>query len=95
MSYQQATFYFLSGTGNSFRATIWMEQDARSAGATTQVRPIQAARPTEEIASGPTSLLGLAMPTHWFTVPWTMLHFVLRLPRRRGTHAVIVATTTP
>ena len=92
MNYQKATFYFLSGTGNSYRATTWMEQHTRSAGAATQVRPIQTAQPADEIAPGPTSLLGLAMPTHGFTVPWAMLRFVLRLPRRRGTHAVVVAT---
>jgi Pyruvate/2-oxoacid:ferredoxin oxidoreductase delta subunit len=32
------------------------------------------------------------MPTHGFTVPWAVLRFALRLPRRRGTHGVVVAT---
>ncbi len=106
MSYQQATFYFLTGTGNSYRATAWMEQDARDAAITrddaaitrddaaitTLVRPIHSARPDEEIGHGPTALLGLASPVHGFTTPWTMLRFVLRLPRRQGTHAVVVAS---
>lgn len=99
MHYQQATFYFLTGTGNSYRAAVWMEQEARDAAITrddaaitTLLRPIHSARPDEEIGHGPTSLLGLASPVHGFTTPWTMLRFVLRLPRRQGTHAVVVAS---
>ncbi len=56
MNYQKATFYFLSGTGNSYRATTWMEQHTHSAEATTQIQPIQTAQPAGEIAPGPTSL---------------------------------------
>jgi hypothetical protein len=50
------------------------------------------ARPAGEIGRGKTTLLALVMPTHGFTAPWAMLRFVLRLPRRGGTHAVVVAT---
>jgi Pyruvate/2-oxoacid:ferredoxin oxidoreductase delta subunit len=92
MGYQKATFYFLTGTGNSYRATTWMEQETRKAKATTQVQPIQSGRPAEEIGRGSTSLVGLVTPTHGFTVPWVMLRFALTLPRRPGTHALVVAT---
>lgn len=88
----EATLYFLSGTGNSYRAATWMEAEAQEAGARTQIRSIQGARPEEEIGEGPRSLLGLVTPTHGFTAPWAMLRFVLGLPRRRGTHAFVVAT---
>jgi ferredoxin len=90
MHYRQATFYFLSGTGNSYRAAVWMEEQARAA--TTLLQPLHSARPDEEIGHGPGALLGLASPVHGFTTSWTMLHFLLRLPRRQGTHAVVVAT---
>lgn len=56
------------------------------------VRPIKSACPPEEIGMGKTVLLGLVMPTHGFTAPWAMLSFALRLPRRSGTHAVVIAT---
>ncbi|MFZ5918630.1 MAG: EFR1 family ferrodoxin [Chloroflexota bacterium] len=92
MNYREATFYFYSGTGNSYRVTSWMAEAAREAGATVTVRPIAAAGPAEEIGAGETALLGLAMPTHGFTAPWAVLRFALRLPRRAGTHAVAVAT---
>lgn len=92
MSYQDATFYFFTGTGNSYRAATWLEGAARGAGASTLLRPIQAAKPAEEIGRGPTALLGLVTPTHGFTTPWAMLRFALALPRRPDTHALVVAT---
>jgi ferredoxin len=92
MSYREATFYFYTGTGNSYRVATWMAGAAREAGAAVAVRPIESARPAEEIGAGETALLGLTMPTHGFTAPWAMLRFALRLPRRRGTHAVVSAT---
>ena len=29
MLYEEATLYFLSGTGNSYRAATWMEAEAQ------------------------------------------------------------------
>jgi NAD-dependent dihydropyrimidine dehydrogenase PreA subunit len=92
MQYEQAAFYFLTGTGNSYRAATWMADEAREAGARTELRPIQSAEPKEEIGNDPRSLLGLVTPTHGFTSPWVMLRFALELPRRRGTHTLVVAT---
>jgi formate hydrogenlyase subunit 6/NADH:ubiquinone oxidoreductase subunit I len=46
----------------------------------------------EEIGDGAKVLLGLVMPTHGFTTPWAMLRFAFGLPRRRGAHAVVIAT---
>ena len=90
--YQEATFYFFTGTGNSYRVASWMADAARDAGAAVTVRPIESAQPGEEIGAGEGALLGLAMPTHGFTAPWAMLRFALRLPRRANTHAAVVAT---
>ena len=92
MSYREATFYFFTGTGNSYRVATWMADAARAAGAAVRVHAIESARPAEEIGAGETALLGLVTPTHGFTAPWAMLRFTLRLPRRSGTHAVVVAT---
>jgi len=92
MIYQEATLYFFTGTGNSYRVAVWMAGAARDAGADVTVRPIESAHPAEEIGKGETMLLGLVMPTHGFTAPWAMLRFALRLPRRSNTHVVVVAT---
>jgi Pyruvate/2-oxoacid:ferredoxin oxidoreductase delta subunit len=92
MGYKKTTFYFLTGTGNSYRVAAWMAGTAGKEGAAVTLRPIESARPTEEIDPGEEVLLGLVMPTHGFTAPWAMLRFTLRLPRGAGTHAVVVAT---
>lgn len=92
MSYRAATFYFYSGTGNSYRVAAWMTAAIGEAGADVALRPIGSARPAVEIGQGEASLLGLVMPTHGFTTPRAMFGFALRLPRRRRTHAVVVAT---
>jgi Pyruvate/2-oxoacid:ferredoxin oxidoreductase delta subunit len=92
MRYRKATFYFYTGTGNSYRVAAWMADAVRATGATVDLTPIGAACPLEEIGDEETSLLGLVMPTHGFTTPWAMLRFALALPRRARTQAVVVAT---
>lgn len=92
MPYQSVTIYFMSGTGNSFRAATWIEEAAREQGADAQVIPIDSGKPAEEIGEGESHLVGLVMPTHGFTTPWQMLRFALRLPRRKGTHALVLPT---
>jgi len=92
MTYREVTLYFYTGTGNSYRVATWLVEAAREAGAAVTLRSIGSAHPVKEIGWGETALLGLVMPTHGFTAPWAMLRFALRLPRRRSTHGVIVAT---
>ena len=62
MSYRKAALYFFTGTGNSYRVAAWMAEAARQAGADTTIRPIESARPAQEIGSGTSALLGLVMP---------------------------------
>jgi Pyruvate/2-oxoacid:ferredoxin oxidoreductase delta subunit len=92
MRYRDATVYFYTGTGNSYRVAAWMADAVRETGTSVSLGPIASASPLQEIGEGEPSLLGLVMPTHGFTAPWAMLRFVLRLPRRAHTHAVVVAT---
>ena len=101
MSYREAIFYFYTGTGNSYRVAVWMADAVRDAGTAVTVRSIESAHPSshpsscpssDEIGQGKAALLGLVMPTHGFTAPWAMLSFALRLPRRRHTQAVVIAT---
>ncbi|RLC71145.1 MAG: (4Fe-4S)-binding protein [Chloroflexi bacterium] len=100
MGYEKVIIYFYTGTGNSYRVAAWIADAARDAGAIVTVRPVESGNPVEEIGQGEAALpstqlrtcLGLVMPTHGFTTPWAMLRFALRLPRRRDTHALIVAT---
>jgi Pyruvate/2-oxoacid:ferredoxin oxidoreductase delta subunit len=92
MPYQRATIYVMSGTGNSHRAATWVAEDAAASGAEARVVPLDQARPAEEVQAGSANLVGLIFPTHGFTAPWAVIRFALRLPRRRGTHALVMPT---
>ena len=92
MTYSNATIYFMSGTGNSFRAATWMTEAARRSGADARLLPIGKQRPDQGAEQGAQRLLGLVFPTHAFTAPWPVLRLACRLPRGGGTHAFVVPT---
>lgn len=92
MTYRDTTVYVYSGTGNSRRVALWLAEAAGKAGSSVTFAPIGSADPDQGVGYGRHALLGLVMPTHGFTAPWAVLRFALLLPRRRDTHAVIVAT---
>jgi len=96
LNYEQATFYFMTGTGNSYRVASWMGEAAAAQGTAVSLQPVQKVSPAIKIAAGiregDGNLIGFTLPTHGFTAPWAMLRFVLRLPRGKGTHAVVVPT---
>lgn len=92
MPYQYLTCYFLSGTGNSYRAAQWLAQAAGLRGVEPRVVPIDRARPAQELRSGPEQLVGLYHPAHGLMPPWSMIKYLLRMPWGRGAHAVVVAT---
>ena len=90
--YKNVTIYYMSGTGNSYRAATWMAMHAQAKGARVRIAPIEKAYPDEEISAAAGQLVGLVMPAHGFTAPWHMLRFVRRLPRGTGAHAFVVCT---
>ena len=92
MRYERLTVYFMSGTGNSYRAASWMAEEAKRAGVEVEVIPIGAGSPREEIEPSPRQLVGLVMPTHGFTAPWHMIRFAVRLPCAKSAHAFVVPT---
>ncbi len=92
MAYRKAVIYYLSGTGNSYRVSTWMTQEAEAAGIETASVFVNNAQPEIEIESSAETLMGLVYPTHGFTAPWHVIKFALRLPRRKSTHAFCAAT---
>jgi ferredoxin len=90
--YDRLTCYYLSGTGNSYRAAQWLAGAAADKGTDAELVPIDDARPKEDLERGPKQLVGIYHPTHGLMPPWSMIKFLLRLPWGRGTHAAIVAT---
>jgi ferredoxin len=92
MAYQGLACYFLSGTGNSFRAARWLVEAAEQRGTAALAIPIDRAQPKTELRPGPDQLVGIYHPAHGLMPPWSMIKFLFRLPRGRGAHAVVVAT---
>lgn len=90
--YDDVTVYYSTGTGNSYRVTIWISDLATEAGAAARVESIEEASSAADPRTGPRSLVGLVFPTHAFTAPWAVVQFALALPNCPGTHAFLVAT---
>jgi ferredoxin len=91
-NYENATIYYLSGTGNTYRVARWAGEAFEQQKIKTQIAPFEKADPKTEIMHGDKTLLGLFLPTHGFTAPWMMIRFALKLPKGRGTHAFVSAT---
>jgi hypothetical protein len=72
MSYQDLTCYFLSGTGNSYRAAQWLADAAAASGAKTRVIPIDRAQPRTDLRFGSDQLVGIYHPAHGLMPPWSM-----------------------
>jgi len=92
MSYERLTCYYLSGTGNSFRAARWLAEATEAHGVASAVIPIERAAPREELRPGPTQLVGIYHPAHGLMPPWSMIKFLIRLPLGHGAHAAVVST---
>ena len=92
MRYEDARIYFMTGTGNSYRAALWTGEVVRGQGTPARVLPIEKGRLQPGTGDGKPRLLGLLMPTHGFTAPWPMIRFALALPQGNGTHAFVVPT---
>lgn len=89
-AYKSAIFYYMSGTGNSFRTAVWAAQELNLKDK-TKVIPFEKA----ELISRTTSeqpLLGLFFPTHAFTAPWAVFKFALSMPNSKNTPIIIIAT---
>ena len=92
MSYKKSVIYFMSGTGNTYRIAKTMGERAQKKGVSTKVITIEDANFKKEINDSSSTLIGIAMPTHGFTAPWHMVRFAWRMPRKKDTHAFVIAT---
>ncbi len=92
MAYSDGTVYFMSGTGNSFRAATWLAEAARARGVEARLVQIAAGAAVRDEPGGAGRLVGLVFPTHGFTAPWPVLRLAWRLPPGQGAHAVVVPT---
>jgi len=87
--FKKLSIFFLSGTGNSYRAATWLGKFAEQNGAQAELEAMDHQRLA---APDRDSLVALFFPTHGFTAPWKVIQFVARLPRVNRVPAVVVAT---
>lgn len=91
-SYKNATVYFWSGTGNSYRVATWTGEIASDHGLKAGVFPIDKSNSVEQMTVGKDYLFGFVFPTHGFTAPWHVLKFIRRLPHGNTADAFCIAT---
>jgi len=91
--YQNATIYFMSGTGNPFRVTTWAEEEFKNHDMNIEIISFEKAKPNTGIYPGDKTIMGHILPTHGFIAPWVMISFGLNLPAGEGAQAIISPLT--
>lgn len=84
--------YVLSGTGNTYRVACWLIEFLQSKHIKTFQQYIEQVSVQADIERPERQLLAILFPTHGFMPPWSMIKFLLRLPRQKKSPAIIIAT---
>lgn len=92
MTYEKVKIYFLSGTGNSYRVASWLHDECVQRNISSELIPIDSAKPKEEIGAGNKSLVAFAFPTHGLLPPWSAIKFLFKMPVKKGAHFFTIPT---
>ncbi len=90
--FSRAVVYFASGTGNSYLVAAWFRDACEAKGIPAVLIPTTRALPSRDITPSSGELLALAFPTHGGLPPWSVIKFLLRMPRRKGTAFLCLPT---
>jgi Pyruvate/2-oxoacid:ferredoxin oxidoreductase delta subunit/flavodoxin len=90
--YKKAVFYVMSGTGNTYRISRWIEEIVNRDKTKAKVVMIKDADFNNDFNQSTDLLVGLLFPTHGFMPPWSMIKFLFRMPKRRHMPVMCVAT---
>jgi ferredoxin len=88
----RSTVYFASGTGNSYVVAAWFRDACEARGIPAALIAMTRADPARDIVPSAGNLLALAFPTHGGLPPWSVIKFLLRMPRRKGTRFLCLPT---
>ncbi len=88
----RSSVYFASGTGNSYLVASWFRDACEARGIPAALIPITRADPVRDIVPSAGELVALAFPTHGGLPPWSVIKFLLRMPRRKGTRFLCLPT---
>ena len=86
---QRLHLYWFSGSGNTLRAAEVFAERLRQQEWLVEQHPLERSDPK---AIDPEAVLGLAFPTHSFSIPEIVLSFVRSLPHTAGTPAIMLGT---
>ncbi len=89
---RQATVYFATGTGNSYRVAHWFRSACQARNIPTSLIPANLADPKAEISASSAQLVVLAFPTHGGLPPWSVIKFLFRMPRGRAAQFLCLPT---
>ncbi len=90
--YKEAVFYVMSGTGNTYRVSRWIEEIVNRDKIKTKVVMIEDADFNNDFNQSTDLLVGLLFPTHGFMPPWSMIKFLFRIPKRTHMPVMCIAT---
>ncbi|MDR1962992.1 MAG: hypothetical protein LBQ50_04370, partial [Planctomycetaceae bacterium] len=79
--------YWFSGSGNTLRAAEVFSGQLRELGWTVKLCSLEKSDPTK---IDPMAVLGIAFPTHCFSIPEIVRSFVKSLPKVDGTAAIML-----
>lgn len=91
-SYDTALLFVLSGTGNTFRVACWIWNYFEKNAIKTSIKFIEDADLQGDFDNSDRRLTGVLFPTHGFMPPWSMIKFLLRMPRQKRVPIITVAT---
>ncbi len=91
-TYQRATIYFSSGTGNSYRVAKWFYDFCLNKRILSEIVPVNLSQPTKEISASSKQLVALAFPTHGLIPPWSVIKFLFNMPRKKKAHFLCIPT---
>lgn len=91
-SYDSATLYYFSGTGNAYSVSQWVKQVGETYDVTVNLVNIADVDSAYSPHLPPNSLIGFISPTHGFNFPPIMLRWLWRFPRQRNVKAIIMNT---
>lgn len=84
--------YVLSGTGNTYRVACWIRDYFEKKGIKTRLKFIENADFQGDFQNSDKQLTTVLFPTHGFMPPWSMIKFLLRMPRQKKVPVMSVAT---
>lgn len=87
--YTKLIIYYFSGTGNSKKASEWVEGHAYHEGMDTAIHNISSNPEINSSRFNKETLVGFSFPTHGFNAPPAMIKFVRRFPSGKSDAFII------